>query len=177
MIGYATGLLVARRALTLLKLADKYEGVTEPDGTIAETEPLGEGNPRPFKAFLDTGSARTTTGARVFGVMKGASDGGIFIPHNEKRFPGYDIESKELDADTLKNYIFGGHVSDYMENLEEEDDEKWVSYASSRIGAKDSDDDLQVQKSLFEILGRRGQWGGLGRGAFRSQPFVLVGDV
>lgn len=56
--------------------------------------------------------------------MKGASDGGIFIPHSEKRFPGYDPEAKELDADTLKKYIYGGHVAEYMESLEEEDDEK-----------------------------------------------------
>jgi hypothetical protein len=35
---YATGLLCARRALTKLGLADKYEGVTEPDGTMSLTE-------------------------------------------------------------------------------------------------------------------------------------------
>ena len=35
---YATGLLVARRALTKLGLADKYEGVTEPNGELKLTE-------------------------------------------------------------------------------------------------------------------------------------------
>lgn len=60
--------------------------------------------------------------------MKGASDGGIFIPHSEKRFPGYDPESKELDAEILKKYIFGGHVAEYMESLEEEDDERYVNF-------------------------------------------------
>lgn len=84
---YATGLLCARRALTILGLADKYEGVTEPSGELQLTEPV-EGEPRPFKCFLDVGLARTSTGARVFGAMKGASDGGIFIPHSESRFPG-----------------------------------------------------------------------------------------
>lgn len=39
---YATGLLIARRALTKLGLADKYEGVTEPDGTLTLTEVLDE---------------------------------------------------------------------------------------------------------------------------------------
>jgi len=34
--------------------------------------------------------------------MKGASDGGIFIPHSEGRFPGFDPEAKELDAETLQ---------------------------------------------------------------------------
>jgi large subunit ribosomal protein L5e len=110
--------------LTKLGLADKYEGVAEPDGEIGLVESLGEGNPRPFKCYLDSGLKRTSTGSRVFGALKGASDGGIYIPHNEKRFPGYDPESKELDAEMLKKYIYGGHVAEYMESLEEEDEEK-----------------------------------------------------
>lgn len=43
---------------------------------------------RPFKALLDVGLVRTTTGNRVFGAMKGAVDGGLNIPHSTKRFPG-----------------------------------------------------------------------------------------
>ncbi|KAE8272083.1 hypothetical protein A4X09_0g285, partial [Tilletia walkeri] len=75
---YATGLLAARRALTKLNLADKYEGVTEPDGAMAEVEALeGDDEPRPFKCYLDVGLKRTSTGSRVFGALKGASDGGI----------------------------------------------------------------------------------------------------
>lgn len=124
---YATGLLVARRALSKLGLADKYQGVAEPDGTISVTKALdGEDSPRPFKCYLDVGLKRTSTGSRIFGALKGASDGGLHIPHNEKRFPGYDPESKELDAEVLKKYIFGGHVAEYMESLEEEDDERYA---------------------------------------------------
>ena len=123
--------MCARRALTKLGLADKYEGVAEPDGTHKLTEALDEDDaPRPFKCYLDVGLKRTSTGSRVFGAMKGASDGGIFIPHSEKRFPGYDPESKELDAEVLKKYIFGGHVAEYMESLEEEDDERYVALYS-----------------------------------------------
>jgi large subunit ribosomal protein L5e len=128
---YGTGLLVARRALTKLGLADKYEGVAEPDGTVGTTEALDDDDaPRPFKCYLDVGLKRTSTGARVFGALKGASDGGIFIPHSEKRFPGYDAESKQLDAEVLKKYIFGGHVAEYMESLEEEDDERYGFFFS-----------------------------------------------
>ena len=114
--------------MTKLGLADKYEGVAEPDGELTLTEALDEEDaPRPFKCYLDVGLKRTSTGSRVFGALKGASDGGIYIPHNEKRFPGYDPESKELDAEVLKKYIFGGHVAEYMESLEEEDDERYDS--------------------------------------------------
>ncbi|KAF8351406.1 hypothetical protein F5887DRAFT_206463 [Amanita rubescens] len=139
---YATGLLCARRALTKLGLADKYQGVTEPDGTFVLTQPLDdEDAPRPFKCYLDVGLKRTSTGARIFGAMKGASDGGVFIPHSDKRFPGYDTETKKLDADVLKKYIYGGHVAEYMESLEEEDEERFKkqfsSYLEDGIGSED----------------------------------------
>ncbi len=69
---YATGLLAARRALTKLGLADQYEGITEPDGTLSLTEAIEEdGAPRPFKAYLDVGLRRTSTGSRVFWCSQG----------------------------------------------------------------------------------------------------------
>ncbi|CAD6573722.1 MAG: 60S ribosomal protein L5 [Tremellales sp. Tagirdzhanova-0007] len=140
---YATGLLVARRALTKLGLADKYEGVTEPTGELQLTEELGEDEPRPFKCYLDVGLRRTSTGNRVFGAMKGASDGGLFIPHNEKRFPGFDPESKALDAEVLQKYIVGGHVAEYMESLEEEDDERFKKQFASYLASDISSADLE----------------------------------
>jgi len=121
-------------------IADKYEGQKEPNGEMSLTEAVN-GAARPFKCFLDVGLKRTTTGSRVFGAMKGASDGGLFIPHNEKRFPGYDPESKSLDAEVLKKYIYGGHVAEYMESLEEEDDERFkkqfAKYLEDSIGSED----------------------------------------
>jgi large subunit ribosomal protein L5e len=132
---YATGLLLARRALKKLDLDESFTGVEEPDGEYKLTEAAevdGEER-RPFKCFLDVGLHRTSTGARVFGAMKGASDGGIFIPHNEKRFPGYDPEGKELDADTLRKYIFGGHVAEYMETLADDDEERYKSQFNKYI--------------------------------------------
>ena len=54
--------------------------------------------PRPFFALLDVGLARTTTGAKVFSALKGACDGGIEIPHNEKRFVGYDREGGSVSS-------------------------------------------------------------------------------
>ncbi|KAG9294969.1 hypothetical protein G9A89_017763 [Geosiphon pyriformis] len=139
---YATGLLAARRVLTKLKLADKYEGVVDPDGTIAPIEPL-EDAPRPFKAYLDVGLKRTSTGSKVFAVTKGASDGGIFIPHSENRFPGYNAESKSLDAELLRKYIYGGHVADYMRLLQEEDDDRYKRQFSKFIEIGATADDLE----------------------------------
>lgn len=59
--------------------------------------------------------------------MKGASDGGIFVPHSESRFPGFDVETKELEAEVLRKYIFGGHVAEYMETLADDDEERYKS--------------------------------------------------
>lgn len=72
--------------------------------------------PRPFYCLLDTGLKRTSTGSKVFSCLKGALDGGLDIPHNEKRFVGY--ADKKLDAETLEKYIFGGHVAEYQETMQ-----------------------------------------------------------
>ncbi|CAK1354890.1 60S ribosomal protein L5 [Cercospora beticola] len=138
---YCVGLLIARRALNKLELEDTFTGVEEADGEFTETQPEevdGETR-RPFKVFLDVGLTRTSTGARVFGAMKGASDGGLYVPHSEKRFPGYDIETKELDAETLRKYIFGGHVAEYMETLADDDEERYKSQFSGYI-----DDEIEA---------------------------------
>merc|ERR1712070_649606 len=92
---YCTGLLVARRALTKLQIADMFPGVEEADGEYKLTE----------AADVD----------------------------GEERCPGYDIETKELDADTLRRYIFGGHVAEYMETLADDDEERYKSQFSGYI--------------------------------------------
>jgi large subunit ribosomal protein L5e len=131
---YATGLLVARRLLAKLNLADKYTGKTEVDGSDYNVDPLDDG-PRPFLALLDVGLARTSLGATVFGAMKGACDGGLNVPHKETRFVGYSRDKKQLDTAVLRKYIFGGHVADYMKLLEAEDPERYKRQFSRYIKA------------------------------------------
>jgi len=46
--------------------------------------------------------------------LQGALDGGLDIPHSDKRFAGFDKDKKELDADVHRKYVFGGHVASYM---------------------------------------------------------------
>ncbi len=72
--------------------------------------------PGPFYCLLDTGLKRTSTGSKVFACLKGALDGGLDIPHNEKRFVGF--ADKKLDPEVLKKYIYGGHVSEYQETMQ-----------------------------------------------------------
>jgi large subunit ribosomal protein L5e len=129
---YCTGLLLARRLFKKYKLDELYPGNEEVDGDEYNVEALDDG-PGPFRAFLDVGLVRTTTGARVFGAMKGAADGGLDIPHSMKRFPGYDAESKEFNAEVHRKHIMGGHVADYMTYLEEEDNEAYERQFSRYI--------------------------------------------
>lgn len=119
---YCTGLLLARRVLKKFNLDSIYEGQKNVDGAHFMVEDA-DGQPGAFRACLDTGLARTSTGAKIFGAMKGAADGGLDIPHSEKRFPGYDKEAEEFSAEVHRNHIFGKHVSDYMEHLQSEDPE------------------------------------------------------
>ena len=115
-------------------LADTYQGVEEADGEDYNVE-AAEDAPRPFYCLLDTGLKRTSTGSKVFAALKGACDGGLHIPHNEKRMVGYDKGSKKMDAETLGKYIHGGHVEEYMETMEEEEPEKYQAHFAKYINA------------------------------------------
>eukprot|EP00916_Digyalum_oweni_P013861 GHVL01022681.1.p1 GENE.GHVL01022681.1~~GHVL01022681.1.p1 ORF type:complete len:301 (-),score=42.60 GHVL01022681.1:1193-2095(-) len=125
---YATGLLCARRLLKKIGLDKSYKGVEEVNGE--EYHPDEEGEKRPFKAYLDVGLKRTTTGAKVFGALKGAVDGGVNIPHTSRRFPGYEkgeTKAKEgsYNAEEHKKRIFGEHVKEYMDELKGEEEDTY----------------------------------------------------
>ncbi|KMZ61833.1 60S ribosomal protein L5-1 [Zostera marina] len=128
---YCTGLLLARRVLKTLKMDAEYEGNVEATGEDYSVEPAESG--RPFRALLDVGLIRTTTGNRVFGALKGALDGGLDIPHGEKRFAGFSSDGKQLDTEVHRNYIFGGHVAKYMKILMEDEPEKYQTHFSEFI--------------------------------------------
>ncbi|XP_037047613.1 60S ribosomal protein L5 [Bradysia coprophila] len=139
---YCTGLLVARRILQKLGLDSLYSGCTEVTGAEYNVEPA-EGQPNAFRCYLDVGLSRTTTGARVFGAMKGAVDGGLNIPHSVKRFPGYSAETKSFNAEVHRSHIFGQHVAEYMKTLEEEDNEAFKRQFSKYIALGIRADDLE----------------------------------
>jgi large subunit ribosomal protein L5e len=145
---YATGLLLARRVLAKLKLADKYVGVENADGKYFVVEPVDDG-PRPFYVLLDVGLTRTSTGNRVFGAMKGAADGGLDIPHSERRLAGYLYDKEEpknskFDPAILRKYIFGGHVAAYMKVLQKDDAEAYKRQFSQYIAAGVTADNLET---------------------------------
>lgn len=152
---YCTGLLVARRLLKQLGLDDVYQGVEEPTGEVVSIK--GENGrtyfvpslddsdkPKsPFRCLLDVGIKNTTTGSRIFGALKGASDGGLDIPHSNKRFPGYNRDTKTFDAEVHKGHIMGEHVADYMKEMQEDDEENYKKHFASYIEADLEPDDIE----------------------------------
>jgi large subunit ribosomal protein L5e len=117
---YATGLLLARRTLKKLNIADKFEGAKATGEYTAVRVKGGDDESTarfPFRAILDVGLARTTTGAKIFGVMKGVVDGGVAVPHKPNRFPGFNKAKGDFNAKVLRERIFGGHVASYMKKV------------------------------------------------------------
>jgi len=155
---YCTGLLLARRVNK--KLGLDYEGCEEVDGEDFNVE-ADPDNKAPFKALLDVGLRRTTTGARIFGAMKGACDGGLDIPHTDKRFPGSTMEGSDSvgDAEEHKKYIFGGHVAEYMEALEGDDEDAYKKQFGAYIALGVGADDLE---GIYEKV----------HAGIRADPFV-----
>jgi len=129
---YATGLLLARRLLKKLKLDAVYTGVKEVNGAEYNVEDQ-EGKPGAFQCYLDVGLARTSTGAKVFGAMKGAADGGLNVPHSVKRFPGYDGDKKEFKADVHRKHIMGLNIANYMKELQGDDEDAYKKQFSKYI--------------------------------------------
>lgn len=136
---YATGLLTARRLLTVLdeenkkrnittSMAKTFNLVTEATGeyvSIAELAEKKNIETKPFTCFLDLGLARATVGNRVFAALKGAVDGGLHIPHSDKIFPKVkegkgkkdDKPAAKGTSNLLRDRIFGNHVQTYMDKI------------------------------------------------------------
>jgi len=137
---YCTGLLLARRLLTKFKLDEIYAGIEEANGEDYEVEDVAD-KPAAFRCYLDVGLAKTSTGARVFGAMKGAVDGGLNIPHSNKRFPGFS--EGEFNADVHRQHILGIHIAQYMKALLEDDEEAYKKQFSKYIKMGISSDDIE----------------------------------
>jgi len=152
---YCVGLLCARRLLQKYGLDEKFEGTEEVTAEFEDCFVIGEDEdgPSAFHALPDVGLKRTTLGSKIFAAMKGAFDGGLEIPHNEKKFYGYDADEKEYDAEANRERILGGHVATYMNSLEEEEpeefEEKFKKYIESGWTADEMEDKyLAVHKAI-----------------------------
>jgi len=154
---YATGLLVARRTLTKFGMHETIKGKEEIDGEEYHVEEE-DTDQRPIKVILDVGLQRTCVGARLWGALKGAVDGGLHVPHSAKNFPGFKPaeekgQESEYDAEAHKDRIFGKHVSEYMEMLAEEDPTKYEAHFAKYIeDGKDADSLEEMYTEAFSKI-------------------------
>uniref|UniRef100_I3NA96 Large ribosomal subunit protein uL18 n=1 Tax=Ictidomys tridecemlineatus TaxID=43179 RepID=I3NA96_ICTTR len=58
---------------------------------------------------------------------------GLLLARRTKRFPGYDSESKEFNAEVHRKHIMGQNVADYMRYLMEEDEDAYKKQFSQYI--------------------------------------------
>lgn len=80
-------------------------------------------------------------------------DGGLDIPHSDKRFAGFNKENKQLDAEIHRNYIFGGHVSNYMKLLTEDEPEKFQTHFSQYVKkGVDAEDIEEMYKKVHAAI-------------------------
>jgi len=143
---YCVGLLCARRLLKKFGLDEKFVGTEEVDAEFEDAFVHNEDEDderSAFHALLDVGLKRTTLGSKIFSAMKGAFDGGLEIPHNNKKFYGYDADEGEYDAEANRERILGGHVKVYMESLQEEEPEEYEEKFKKYIAAGLTPDNLE----------------------------------
>ena len=144
---YATGLLVARRVLKSLGLEEACVGKKVATGEEYHVSDDFEGERRPFRCVLDIGLQRTTVGARIFGALKGAADGGLDIPYSSRRFPGFkpskDDKDGKYDANVHRDRIFGKHVATYMSQLQKSDPEEYNAHFKEYIKAGVTSDKVE----------------------------------
>ena len=132
---------------------DVVSTTNEENGKTYYVSELDESGKKPFRALLDIGIKNTTTGARIFAALKGAADGGLDIPHSNKRFPGYSRDTKTFDAEVHKGHILGEHVADYMREMEEDDEENYAKHFKMYIDAdKDADDLEEMYESVHASI-------------------------
>ena len=89
-----------------MNLHEIYAGNDNVDGKDYDIEDV-DGSPGAFRCFLDVGLARTSTGAQLFGALKGALDGGLDIPH--RYAPSFYLSMI---------YTIACHLFDFMINIQ-----------------------------------------------------------
>lgn len=153
---YCVGLLCARRCLSKFALDNTYnrkQTVNEDNSSIQPDEGSNRHSENTVRVILDSGLKSTSSGSKVFAVLKGALDGGLKIPHNEKRFVGYDKITKKFTAETMQKYIFCSHVSEFMGELKEEEPDSFLRQFSRYIKHKVEHDDLEeIYKKVHKAI-------------------------
>lgn len=86
-----------------------------------------------------------------------------FFVCSTKRFPGYDTESKEFNAEVHRKHIMGINVSEYMSYLMEEDEDAYKKQFSRFIkNGVTPDSASSLYKITFGLFCIVQKWQGAG---------------
>ncbi|XP_044318395.1 60S ribosomal protein L5-1-like [Triticum aestivum] len=77
-------------------------------------------------------------------ISMGALDGGLDIPHSDKRFVGFKKDEKQLDTEINRNYIYEDHVANYMKSIADAEPEKYQFHFSEYIKKGIAADDMEA---------------------------------
>ncbi|EMS62821.1 60S ribosomal protein L5-1 [Triticum urartu] len=75
---------------------------------------------------------------------RGTLDGGLDIPHSDKRFAGFKKNEKWLDTEIHRNYIYEDHVADCMKSIADEEPEEYQFHFSEYIKKGIAADDMEA---------------------------------
>ena len=71
---------------------------------------------------------------------------------SQKRFPGYDGDSGDFNAEVHRNHIFGKHVADYMKMLQEDDEDAYKKQFSQFIKNGINPDNVSHSKYIHHYF-------------------------
>lgn len=69
----------------------------------------------------------------------------VYFPFSNKRFPGYDAESKDFNAEVHRKHIYGQHVAEYMSMLKDEDEDAYKRQFSKYIQLGITPDEVSIR--------------------------------
>ena len=79
----------------------------------------------------------------------------LFMYGSISRFPGFDGESQEFNAEVHRDHIFGKQIGEYMQALQDEDEEAFKRQFSKYIKEGISPENVRVKFTLCYTLTSR----------------------
>jgi len=97
------------------------------DGEKYDVSETSYAERRLFMAILDVGLTITTRGNQIFGVLKGAVDSRLYVPHSTTRFPGFkkSDDGDKYDPKVHRDRIFGAHIDKIMASLKKSSENRF----------------------------------------------------
>ena len=71
---------------------------------------------------------------------------------SNKRFPGFDNETEEFNAEVHRDHIFGQHVGNYMRQLQDDDEDAYKRHFAQYIKLGITGDNVILKNIRFMLI-------------------------